>query len=113
MSSSKDIRSAFFEKYKDFLATMSTVRAGDDYGGMIPPWTLVPATSALSESTATRRSPGGGTLKNIKVRGGGFRTWVQPGFELFFSFIRVQTWVQLGFNFWKSSSCSRVQRTQY
>ena len=34
----------------------------------------------------------------IKVRGGGrVGTWVQPGFELFFSFIRVQTWVQLGF----------------
>ena len=30
-------------------------------------------------------------LRHIKVRGG------RPGFELCFSFIRVQTWVQLGF----------------
>ena len=33
----------------------------------------------------------------LRSGAGGFRTWVQPGFELFFSFIRVQTWVQLGF----------------
>ena len=31
------------------------------------------------------------------LRSEGVRTWVQPGFELFFSFIRVQTRVQLGF----------------
>ena len=36
-------------------------------------------------------------MPRIKVRGEGVRTWVQPGFELFFSFNRVQTWVQLGF----------------
>ena len=36
----------------------------------------------------------------IKVRGG-VRTWVQPGFELSFSFIRVQTWVQPGFELYE------------
>ena len=45
-------------------------------------------------SRSIQKLVGSGALRS---GGGGFRTWVQPGFELFFSFIRVQTWVQLGF----------------
>ena len=39
----KDITPAFFEKYKDYLLGdyVYGLRASDDYGGMIPPWTLV------------------------------------------------------------------------
>ena len=36
-------------------------------------------------------------LLALRSGGRGVRTWVQPGFELFFSFIGVQTWVQPGF----------------
>ena len=41
--------------------------------------------------------------------GGRVGIWVQPGFELFFFFIRDETWVQLGFDFWEEFECSRVQ----
>ena len=39
----KNITPAFFEKYKDYLLGdyVYGLRASDDYGGMIPPWTLV------------------------------------------------------------------------
>ena len=39
----KDITPAFFEKYKDYLRGdyVYGLRASDDYGGMMPPWTLV------------------------------------------------------------------------
>ena len=39
----KDITPAFFEKHRDYLlgAYVYGLRASDDYGGMIPPWTLV------------------------------------------------------------------------
>ena len=48
-------------------------------------------------ANADQRSIAGqGLIKTLRS-GGGVRTWVQPGFELFFSFTRVQTWVQLGF----------------
>ena len=48
----KDITPAFFEKYKDYLLGdyVYGLRASDDYGGMIPPWTLV-----LSYEHATRK----------------------------------------------------------
>ena len=39
----EDITPAFFEKYRDYLLGdyVYGLRASDDYGGMIPPWTLV------------------------------------------------------------------------
>ena len=39
----KDITPAFIEKYKDYLLGdyVYGLRASDDYGGIIPPWTLV------------------------------------------------------------------------
>ena len=53
-----DIAPAFFEKYKDYLLGdyVYGLRASDDYGGMIPPWTgpWSLATSTQFESTATR-----------------------------------------------------------
>ena len=46
----KDITLYFLEKYKDYLLGdyVYGLRASDDYGGMIPPWTLAFATSTLA-----------------------------------------------------------------
>ena len=51
--------------------------------------------------------------EGIKVRGEGFEPGFNLGSNFSFLLLEFKPGFNLGLKFWKSSSCSRVQRTQY
>ena len=67
-----------------------------------------------SLSSAEWFSSGASSLSEdtIKVRGGGFEPGFNLGSNFSFLLLEFKPGFNLGSNFWKSSSCSRVRRTQ-